>query len=695
MKLSICMMIKNEEKNLYRCLDAVKKLMDKVESELIIVDTGSTDSSVEIAREYTDKVYFHQWNNNFSEMRNKSISYAKGEWILIIDADEVIDTNEGIVKFLNDGYCKTYNSATIEVVNFTSSVDKNLNNTFSSLRLFRNDGTFRYEGAVHNQPYYIKPTYEINDTILHYGYISDDRELMERKFKRTSELLKAELEKDPENIYYWHQLSVSYHMHNELNKSIEYGEKAYKLLKSKDIEKQRDSMYVFNELALVYLKNKNYDKCEKVCLEVMELRNEYLDIYYYMANLKYDTEKYEDCIRYCEIYLKMQNGYYENPNIDRTIGSHTLDMKDDILCLLAMGYSKIDDYDNCIENYHLISGLENKKRAMRLWVDSILNVIDGESILVEEIKNDTNGKKLMDYLYEIMELRLKVDSGNIRLLNMGVNLGEKYSLLSRIRLLMINGNYSVDNKVFEQITKIDFNDLSGYYGDIIWFVLSNETSLEDIIAIREDKLSRFIKWISDRYENYSEVVVKYLKETNANTLIGIKNRKVFLRSILILDKLSESEYKEAFMEYINTGITYIDRIYNENIIREEISELLRSDEDEFFMYMTKAMAIKESDPKRYLSYLMKALKAYELMDKGIGLLKDDFAMIFNEKDNEIADLKEQLFANINTLLLNNKIKDAEDIIMQYEEVWGTDMKLLLFKSKIKMAKNKGTSQLDN
>src|SRR5574343_299448 len=84
MKLSACLMVKNEEENLPRCLNSIKDVVD----EIIIVDTGSTDSTIEIAKEYTDKIYIHPWENNFSKHRNQSISYATGDWILIIDADE-------------------------------------------------------------------------------------------------------------------------------------------------------------------------------------------------------------------------------------------------------------------------------------------------------------------------------------------------------------------------------------------------------------------------------------------------------------------------------------------------------------------------------------------------------------------------------------------------------------------------------
>ncbi|NLD49170.1 MAG: glycosyltransferase, partial [Clostridiaceae bacterium] len=100
MKLSICMMVKDEEKNLDRCLNSLVPLLEKVDGELIIVDTGSKDGTVEIAKKYTDKIYFKQWYNDFSGMRNYSTSLAKGEWIFIVDADEELQDGSLLAKFL-------------------------------------------------------------------------------------------------------------------------------------------------------------------------------------------------------------------------------------------------------------------------------------------------------------------------------------------------------------------------------------------------------------------------------------------------------------------------------------------------------------------------------------------------------------------------------------------------------------------
>ncbi len=82
--VSLCMIVKNEEDNLPRCLESIKDIVD----EIIIVDTGSTDKTVEIAKSYGAKVYYLKWNNNFSEARNESLKYATKDWILILDGDD-------------------------------------------------------------------------------------------------------------------------------------------------------------------------------------------------------------------------------------------------------------------------------------------------------------------------------------------------------------------------------------------------------------------------------------------------------------------------------------------------------------------------------------------------------------------------------------------------------------------------------
>ncbi|MCH8294548.1 glycosyltransferase, partial [Candidatus Poribacteria bacterium] len=85
-RLSICMIVKNEEEALPKCLSSIQGLAD----ELIVVDTGSTDRTVKIVQSFGAKVYHFAWNDNFSDARNESLKHATGDWILWLDADDIL-----------------------------------------------------------------------------------------------------------------------------------------------------------------------------------------------------------------------------------------------------------------------------------------------------------------------------------------------------------------------------------------------------------------------------------------------------------------------------------------------------------------------------------------------------------------------------------------------------------------------------
>jgi glycosyltransferase involved in cell wall biosynthesis len=86
MDLSLCMIVKNEQASLPQALTSVKDIVD----EMVVLDTGSTDQTVEIARKFSAKVYHFEWCNDFSAARNEALKYVQGKWVLVLDADEVL-----------------------------------------------------------------------------------------------------------------------------------------------------------------------------------------------------------------------------------------------------------------------------------------------------------------------------------------------------------------------------------------------------------------------------------------------------------------------------------------------------------------------------------------------------------------------------------------------------------------------------
>lgn len=145
MNLSICMIVKDEEDVISRVLECAKQIAD----EIIIVDTGSTDNTVEIAKKYTDKVYEYEWEDDFSKARNYSFSKANSEYIMWLDADDVV-TDEEIDKINN---LKKNIDKTIDIYMFKYNIsfDEFGNVTFSYYRerIIRNSPHFRWNGFIH------------------------------------------------------------------------------------------------------------------------------------------------------------------------------------------------------------------------------------------------------------------------------------------------------------------------------------------------------------------------------------------------------------------------------------------------------------------------------------------------------------------------------------------------------------------
>ncbi|MEW6587485.1 MAG: tetratricopeptide repeat protein, partial [Nitrospirota bacterium] len=144
--ISLCMMIKNEAKFLARCLKSVETVVD----EIIVVDTGSTDESVEIAKSFGVRLYEHPWFDDFSGMRNITISYATGDWIFILDGDEEFEAADKplLRRIARSALEQSAQGVAVIVHNYYGKGKGDTKG--ASIRLFRNDGKIHYEGIVHN-----------------------------------------------------------------------------------------------------------------------------------------------------------------------------------------------------------------------------------------------------------------------------------------------------------------------------------------------------------------------------------------------------------------------------------------------------------------------------------------------------------------------------------------------------------------
>lgn len=184
-KLSLSMIVKNEEPHLARCLSSVKDVVD----EIIVVDTGSDDKTIEIAESFGAKVFHFDWVNDFSAARNFALSKSTGDWILYLDADEELsrDSIYNLKKRINE------KPAAINCIVKSLTAEKSKFGIMKYPRLFPNDTRIKFEGIVHEQIQNSLdknkiPLIDSDIEIIHYGYILDE-ESANKKLERNLELL--------------------------------------------------------------------------------------------------------------------------------------------------------------------------------------------------------------------------------------------------------------------------------------------------------------------------------------------------------------------------------------------------------------------------------------------------------------------------------------------------------------------------
>ncbi len=190
--LSLCMIVRDEEEMLPRSLAAVRDAVD----EIIVVDTGSTDRTIEIARSFGAKVIEREWTGSFADARNASFDAATGDWVMFLDADEVLVADDA--QRLREILGRTWREAFYLVeTNFTGELGDGTAVTHNAMRVFRNRPEYRFEGRIHEQIAHNLPSgqperIEITDVrVEHYGYLGVVRDAKD-KSRRNIELLERQ-----------------------------------------------------------------------------------------------------------------------------------------------------------------------------------------------------------------------------------------------------------------------------------------------------------------------------------------------------------------------------------------------------------------------------------------------------------------------------------------------------------------------
>lgn len=274
--VSLCMIVKDEDWILDRCLNSVADIVD----EIIIGDTGSTDHSKEIAAKYNAQVFDIPWEDNFSSARNFTLKKATCDWILLLDADEIFNSvdSKAFLNLLDDEKYDGYHFTLLNYFNEENTKEYSVHYAF---RLLRNTGEYYFEGRIHEQinkkgsPFDASRFTLADITLFHYGYTEKAIE-KKQKHTRNMPLLEKQLADNPFDPYFLFNIGNEYMAQGELSKALDSYLKSYE----KKAVAQAYFPHIFYRITLCYMTMKQYEKALAFAAEGLAYYPECTDFEY-------------------------------------------------------------------------------------------------------------------------------------------------------------------------------------------------------------------------------------------------------------------------------------------------------------------------------------------------------------------------------------------------------------------------------
>lgn len=268
-RISLAMIVRNEEERLAECLESVKDTVD----EMVIVDTGSCDDTVRIAKQYTEKVYCFPWSDDFSAARNFAIEQTIHEWILYLDADERLDIQAGdLYALVNQG---RYSAYCLPLYAIKEAGDYRESDRFMVLRLFKRK--YRFKGAIHEYVFVNDPE-EVGTAlfpvICHTAVSSAERHI---RRGRNIALLKKAIAENTTDPYLQYYLGIEWLGLGRFNFAISAFRKALNKLSPQQIVFRSPAV---RHLIQCYKNAGQLDEAICLCLEESQHYPEYGDLYF-------------------------------------------------------------------------------------------------------------------------------------------------------------------------------------------------------------------------------------------------------------------------------------------------------------------------------------------------------------------------------------------------------------------------------
>lgn len=617
MKISLCMIVKNEEKNIVNCLDRALKVVD----EAVIVDTGSTDKTKDLlienyGRNPKVKIIEYKWESDFSKARNKSLEYATGDWILVLDADERIFCNrDRLEDFLESREDKAY------IIPIYNVIERhNITITSTMIRLFKNDNPI-YKGAIHEQILVDGKAFMADKIegdickIYHYGYTET---VFKEKGKqdRNMDIIKAQIEEEPNSPFHWYNKGVMEMCQKNYDTAIDDFIKSHELTKKKRMAFHNDLVIRLLQCMLMEKKYKTAIKFVKTVAND-PIIGQIPDIYYYWGIAHANIKNYPLAVK--NFRKAIEKGEYEKGTSKYGAGSFLPKIEwANVLLMEKKKEEAIEKYKEAVldENNVNRQGLEELKYLLKEE-----NKIEELNQLEKDLSNPKN----------------EGNSLNINKLNNADFDKYKSEVKENIKILVENGMLKEAKEAIKEYEKMIEDDIDIY-------------SIKGVISMMEGDM-----------DGAERILIEGLAidETNFDLLYNLaylyETQGKYIESYKFYDKLlkhCDAETKEEIVEKVR--------------FLEKKEEIIRYKEEERNLPKPPVITIITLvyNSKEYIhecaeSVLNQSFNDFEwvVLDNGCTDGTSEILKRYAEKDNRIKLFNNELNSIIYNKAINKKFID--------------------------------------
>lgn len=530
--LTIGVPVSNQIKTIDRCLSNIKPLLENLDAELVVVDTGSTDGTIEVCKKYGARVIEFPWCDNMSAARNTGIYNAKGLWYMSIDDDEWFNDVDDIITFFKSGTYKKCNVATYIQRNYLYR-DADVFSESHAHRMAKITPELHFEGRIHDCIITDEKctVCQLKSVANHYGFLRDDDKKLLEKYKRNTGILLYDVYEYPQNLRYNFQLA------NEMGNVGYYNEAIAYFYRGLSIEMENHDEYFGRQHAANLLATYYNATSERIFYVTEMMLNRYpftaaekAFFHYNLADigLRYKHNPTEIIENYKK-YVQYRKEYEDNPiesQMNAYVGVHVCNNQTYIVdshVIAFCAYCRNEDEDNAILELEYINPteifdqstpyIEEMLRASSKVFDKTLGKIDALQceLWIEEFTDAFTGLFENEYQFE-------------------VNIQRLYEVLKK---LSIKSTECLGNKLWERLQPV-----------------SRERVCESILS----------------FNNYEEI-----------SLQGLYFASVILKKSLA-DRSDMGKHMDVFFKYVQITGSFAEEYYSETVLSDDADTAMSGDE---------------------------------------------------------------------------------------------------------------------